>query len=435
MHDTSSLRSDVVLRNVRVVDPQSEHHLQQVDLHISKGVIQEIGRPHALVVEGAEVVEQEGAHASPGWLDMHVHLSDPGYEMKERLEELVQAAVRGGFTGILCYPNTLPVLDQGSLLRAMMGRAQAAAIDLHLTGAVSVGAAGKELAEVYDMHQNGALAFTDGTHPVQDTGLILKALQYLQVFDGLLIHYPSEQSLQPHGQMNEGDAATSLGMPGISVLAESMAMHKALELLGYAGGRMHLQPLTAPESLLQVVHAKQRVQHLTVGTNLAYLCMQDDLLASYHTSYKLMPPLRDALQRQALLKGVQEGVIDTLSTGHQAQTVEEKNVEFALAEPGMLGLQTAFPLANMHLLESGVMQLEDWVRLISINPRKVLRLPPVSLQVGEPANLTLFQPDLEWELQAQHLFSRSRNTPLLNQRLRGKVLGIYHKELLHLATD
>ncbi|RMG27993.1 MAG: dihydroorotase [Bacteroidetes bacterium] len=426
--------SVVVFRSVTIVDPQSSHHLRQADVAVGEGYIQQIGPPGSLPAAGREV-NIAGACLSPGWVDMHVQLNEPGYEWKERMDELAEAARLGGFTAVLCYPNTLPPVDHRQMVEALSRKASLYPVDLWFTGSLSQGVKGKELAELYDMATAGALAFTDGSHPLEHTGLLLRAMQYLQAFEGLMIHYPGDSTLSGQGQMNEGETSTRLGMPGIPELAESVGLAKVTELLKYAGGRLHLQPLTAPSAMQQLAAARRQFPTLSTGTDVMYLSLDDSLLEQYDTHYKVMPPLRSKAQQEQLKKALQEGLIDTLSSGHSAQSQEEKNMEFSLAEPGMLGLQTAYSLANMQLVQKNIIDQGRLIEMMSINPRKILQKAPVSVQEGQKANLTLFHPHAEWELQAGSLPGRSRNSPLLNQRLRGKVLGIYHKELLHLATD
>ncbi len=428
--------ANVVFRNITVVDPQSDHHLQQADVWIKSGIIHAIAKASQLTIStDIQEVNIEGACLSPGWLDMHVHLSDPGYEWKENLNALSKAAITGGFTDILCYPNTVPVVDHSQMIHSLLGRAIDEAVSLHFCGTLTQAAAGKELAELYDMHSAGAIAFTDGTHHLQHTGLILRALQYMQVFEGLMIHYPSDNRLVGNGQMNEGIASTRLGMPGIPELAEASATAKDLQILAYAGGRMHLQPMSAPTSLSMIKAAKQQNPGLSVGTDIAYLCMDDEQLETFDSNYKLFPPLRSVSQQAQLQQALQSGLIDSIASGHWAQTAEEKQMEFSQAEAGILGLQTAFSLVNMHLIEKNVIDLSRFVELIAINPRKILKIPALRIAEGEKASLTCFHPSVEWTFNHKHIFSRSRNSPCMNQLLKGKVLGIYHKELLHLATD
>lgn len=421
-----------LLRNIRVIDPQSSYHNQIADILISEGNIQDIQPGGSIQSHSADLVDIDQAHVSPGWIDMQVHLCDPGFEYKETLAALGSAACFGGFTGVVCYPNTEPAIHNSQMIYSLLNRSAQLPIDLHLTGTISEGGAGKELAEMYDMAQAGAIAFTDGTHPLQSSGLLLRALQYVKGFDALLIRYPQDNSVAAGGQMNEGPQSTLLGMKGIPEMAESIALARDLQLLAYAPGRIHFQPITATESLRLIANAKEKQAGISVGTTAAHLAFEDTQLNSFDPDYKLIPPIRDENQRKALIEAVKSGLIDVISSGHQAQSIEEKNVQFELAEPGMLGLQTAFSLIYTHLVATEVLSLGETIERLSINPRKILGLPTVSIEIGQTANLSLFQPHENWTLGTQHMPSRAKNSPLIGQSLQGKVLGIYHKGALKL---
>ena len=424
----------VLLRNVCIVDPQSEHHNQWMDLLIKAGRIAEIAPAGAIDAGRAgQTVEIDGACVSPGWLDMQVHLCDPGYEYKETLHALAGAARIGGFTGIVCYPNTAPVVDNSQMLYSLRNRASVLPVDLHFTGTISEKGQGKELAEVYDMREAGAIAFTDGTQPIQSSGLLLRALQYMQPFGALMLRYPQDNSLAAHGQMNEGPQSTLMGMKGIPEMAESIALARDLQLIDYAPGKVHFQPLTATESLRLIAEAKAKHSSISTGTTAAHLAFDDSMLEGFDPNFKLIPPIRNREQVMTLKQAVKSGVIDVITSGHQAQSIEEKNLEFELAEPGMLGLQTTFSLAYAQLVETHIIPLERLIELISIAPRRILALPPVSVTAGQDANLTLFHLGRKWTLEGRHLPARSKNTPLLGQQLSGQVLGIYHKGALHLG--
>ncbi|GAB4418354.1 MAG: dihydroorotase [Bacteroidia bacterium] len=417
---------NVLFKHIRLIDPASDHHEQQVDLLVVQGQIAAIAAPGSLAPEvGTQVVDTPDACVSPGWVDMQVHLSDPGFEHKESLAQLARAAQRGGFTSILCYPNTQPVIDQSQAVHALLRRAAGLPVQVWISGSITHGGAGKELAELYDMHQSGAVAFTDGTHSLQSSGVLMRALQYAQAFDALLIDMPLDLALAADGHMNEGVQAARLGMSGIPELAEIVPVVRNLELLRYTGGRLHFQPVTSPVALQHIHSARQQLPGISTGVPVCYLVLDDSVLEDYDSNYRLVPPLRDQQQVEALRKALRAGQIDVLTSGHQAQGLEEKEVEFALAEPGMLGLQTAFSLAYKHLIEPGLIDLADWVRLVSQRPREILRQPAVVLAVGQSAELTLFHPARTWTLHPGDIPSRACNSAWVGQELTGAVLGTY----------
>ena len=330
----------VLFSQVTIQDPQSPHHQQTVDVHVSEGHISEIAPSGSLDPNGQLLAQVDGSVLCPGWVDMEVYLQDPGYEFKETLSELAAAGLRGGFTGLLAQPATLPPIENGQIARSLMTRAEKLPIHLWLAGTLSEGGKGKELAEMYDMHQQGVIAFSDGPHPLPTAGIIMRSLQYLQVFGGLMIHTSLDPSLIGEGQMNEGVESTSLGLEGISELAETIPAHRDLELLDYVGGRMHIQGISSPRALDLLLRGKVNQPGLSLGVSLPHLIFSDEALREFDTNLKLFPPLRQAEARQALRLHLAAGNLDVLGSGHLAQGIEEKRLEFALAEPGMLGLQT-----------------------------------------------------------------------------------------------
>lgn len=426
------MAASVLFRSITIIDPQSPNHLKQADVLTEGEILVSIDSPNSIKPsKKTTVVEGENRFLSPGWIDMETHLADPGYEWKENIENLSQAAVQGGFTGIVCYPNTLPVVDNSQIVRSLQHRTHSLPIEFYFTGAMTQHAEGKELAEVYDMHTAGAVAFTDGIHSMQGTSILRRSLQYLKSFGGLLIHHSDDHALSHGGQMNEGPQSVRLGMKGIPEEAESLAVLKELELLNYEPGKIHFQPATSPQALDHLARAKKKVEGITVGTPITYFVFNDESLETFDTNYKVMPPLRSADQVKKLRQALKKGVIDALTTGHRAQSVEEKKLQFALADPGMLSLQTFFPMVNEHLIKTSVIDWGKFIELVSIAPRRILGLPELTLEEGKAANFTLFDPTKKWELTASMLSSRSKNSPLIGKGLMGQVLGVYCRGKFH----
>lgn len=418
-----------LLQQIRLIDPQHKLHNKKVDILVESGKIKKVEKGGNIKAQKThQLITEPGACVSPGWFDMQVHLSDPGYEFKETFSELNQAALSGGFTGILCYPNTDPIVDNSQILRSLIQQSQSFLLDFHFTGALSKNIEGKDLAEAFEMHKAGALAFTDGTHPVQNAGLLLRALQYTRSFEGLIIDCPLDESIGEKGQMHEGAVSTSLGMKGIPTLSETLSISRQLQLLDYASGRLHIQPISTPEGLAMLNTAKRKHPGLSAGTTIQYLCMQDEDLMGFDSNYKLFPPLRPEKAVKQLKKGLQKGQFDVLTSGHQAQGLEEKNLQFEQAEPGMLSLQSFFSLANEHLIEPNIIDLAMWVNLVSYTPRKILQLPELRIEAGSSANLTLFNPDSSWTFKQGDIPSRAKNSPFINKKLKGKVLGVIKNE-------
>ncbi|MEO1383511.1 MAG: hypothetical protein AAFV78_09795 [Bacteroidota bacterium] len=423
---------ELLIQSVHIIDPQSSFHDQLVDLRISGGKIVEIGEANGLIAAG-ETLKMEGikVYASPGWVDMEAHLCDPGFEHRERLEEMAQAASFGGFTRVLAYPNTDPVLDKASILSHLVHRAASLPTQVHFTGKIT--ASEKSLAELYEMHQRGALAFTNGDDPLDHQGLWLRALQYTKIFDGLTIKYPFNEALAHAGQMVESETSLNLGMGGVPEAAESSALAADLETMRYEPGRVHIQPLTSPRAWEILRKAKEDLPQLSGGIPLAYVAFDDRVLSEFDPAYKLSPPLRHRRQVEQLHQFLQDGTIQALTTGHRAQEAESKDLDFVVSAPGMLGLQTYFALSYQSLIEKNIIDLSRWVELSSLNPRAILKLPPATIAVGAEAEITLFSPDIQWTFTKAHLFSPAVNSPLLGKTLKGKALGIFAKGRWHSA--
>ncbi len=418
---------EFLLRNVQVIDPQSAYHLQNCDIWVVDEKIVEIAPAFSLSTGNKKVIEAEGLCVSPGWIDMQVHLSDPGNEAKETLSATAIAAAKGGFTRIVGYPQTRPIADNAQVLQSLQLRSQNLPIHFHFAGTLTHQGAGKEIADLYEMHSSGAIAFTDGIFSHPNAGLNLRLRQYMQPFEGLMLCYPSEKTLVADGQMNEGKSAVQMGMKGIPEMAESLAVTSELYLYGYAPTRTHFQPISSPEALKVLTEAKKKYDKISVGTAVMYIALNDEALKSYDTHFKVYPPLRAQHQAEQIIAYIQKGTIDVLTSAHFPQGLEEKETEFEVAEHGMLGLQTAFSLANEVLVQSGKIDLTHLIRLFSQNPRSILKLPPISIEKQQTAELTLFIPTEKWVLSAANIPSTAKNTPFLHQTLTGFVWGIVCK--------
>jgi dihydroorotase len=416
----------VLLRRVRLVRPDGTTPPQ--DLLIRDGRIAAIGTDLA-APEGLEIREfGANAHVSAGWFDLGVQAGDPGYEHREDLHSAAEAAQAGGFTGVATFPNTAPAVHSKSEVLYVLNKTAHAPVRFFPIGAVSVDCAGKDLAELYDMHHAGAVAFGDGERSLQDAGLLLRALQYASAFNGLIINHPHHKTIASGGQMHEGVVSTSLGLKGLPALAEDLMVQRDLSLLEYAtGGRLHLHALSTARSVALVRAAKAAGLAVTASVAIANLCFTDEVLAmrddqaGFDSDWKMLPPLRSEADRLALIEGLLDGTIDCICSNHVPCDEETKNLEFTYADFGMSGLETAFALARTHL--SARVGLDFWVEKMALAPRRILGLPLPTLAVGEVADLTVFDPDATWVFDKKMLRSKSANSPLGGHALRGRVLG------------
>lgn len=410
----------LLLRRVRVFADGRLSEPQ--DVLLREGVIAAMGQRLPLEADVEEKTFPDEIWLMPGWLDVGTQVGEPGYEHREDLHSAAQAAAAGGFTALAPFPNTLPAVDNKGAVTFILHKTANTLVHFYPIGALSVGAAGKDLAELYDMHSAGAVAFSDGSQPVQDAGLLMRALQYAQAFGGLVLDWPFHKGLAAGGQMHEGLVSTQLGMRGIAPLAEEVAVQRSLSILEYTGGRLHLHLLSSAKSVALVRAAKVAGLPVTASAAVLNLCFTDEKLADFDSLWKVLPPLRDERHRQALLEGVADGTIDFLCTNHMPWHVEAKQLEFPYAEAGAIGLETAFALCRTYLAEA--LAPEQLAEKWALAPRRILGLPMPEIKVGAPAELALFAPNREWTPTEENLRSRSANTPLLGQLLRGQPLGI-----------
>lgn len=410
----------IYIKNARIIADDFNH---QANYHIliSNGIIAKLSDQAFSATEADLEVDATGCYLSAGWFDLRANFTDPGLEHKEDLESGASAAAAGGFTAVALLPNTAPTIDNKKGIRYIKGGNSARLTQLYPLGAVTMGAKGEELAEMIDLRQAGAIAFSDGTHPITNSGIILKSLQYLQQFNGLLMNQPTEASLVRGGQMHEGINSTLLGMQGMPSLAEEMAIARDLKLLRYTGGRIHFSCISSAEGVELIRRAKEEGLAVSCDVTAAHLLFTDENLMDFDANYKIDPPLRTENDRQALLKGLKDGTIDAIVSDHQPQDTESKKLEFDLAEFGMIGLQTFYASLNA-LNELDVALL---VKKVAQAPRQILGLPAIEIKEGAVADLTLFSADHVWRYDENTRLSKGINSPFLNQDLKGKAMGVF----------
>jgi dihydroorotase len=410
----------ILIRQARIVDRESPHHGQKTDILIRDGRIEKIGDLKAEKAD--QTIETPGLHVSPGWVETFADGGEPGHEQRETLETAAQAAAAGGFTNLFVLPDTKPAVHDRSLVSYIREKNVTPPVTLHPIGAVTRDTAGKELAEMYDMREAGAIAFSDGHHPVQSAGLLIKALQYLKTFDGVLIQVPDDHSVAPHGLMHEGVVSTRLGLAGKPALAEELIIARDIKLARYAESRIHFTGVSLPKSIEYISRAKQGGIDVTCAVTPQHLYFCDADLEGYDTRLRIDPPLRTASDREALRAAVLDGRVDCVSSHHQPHELDRKACEFAYASPGMTGLETCFGA-----LGAVGVPAERIVELLSLNPRNIFGLPAATVREGSESDLTLFDPDTRYVFTREQIRSRSSNTPFLGKELKGKVIGILNR--------
>ena len=410
----------ILIQAAEVLDPDSPFHQKQKNILIHNGRIAAIGDKN---LTADKVIKAEGMKLSAGWFDLGTFIGDPGLEYKEDLESGTRAAAAGGFTEIAVLPNTVPCVQTKNEISYLIRGNENRLVQLHPLASVTLNNKGEELTEMIDLHTAGAVGFTDGLKPIWHTDIFLKSLQYLQKFDGVLIDHPEDYWLNLFGQMHEGVNSTRLGLKGMPRIAEEIVIGKNLELLQYAGGRLHFARVSTPRSL-ELIRAAKKKHRVTCDVAVYQPLLDDNLLSDFDTNYKVNPPLRERTDNDAIIKALRDGTIDVLASGHMPQDEESKNLEFDRAEFGIISLQTF--CANLVSLSKSV----DWdvlIRKVTSGPRKVLGLENPKLEEGASANLTLIDPTLKWVLNDESNYSKSKNSPWYGKELTGKAVAVFNQ--------
>ncbi len=419
---------DILIRSARIIDSGSKFHNQVRDILISNGKIKKIAAKLPNTSKAKEV-KAGNLHVSLGWFDLNTFLADPGYEQKETIQSGCAAAAAGGFTHICCMPNTSPVIQTKSQVEYVLNKSASEMVSVHPIGALTHHCEGKDMTEMYDMHRAGAIAFSDGLRPSPSAGLVERVLLYVKAFGGLVMNHPEEKSISKNGAMHEGAVSVRMGLPGAPALAEEIAVNRDLYILEYTGSRLHFLDVSLARSVDMIRAAKKKKQQITASVNAYNLLLDETKVGDYDTNYKVNPHLRSSKDIEALIKGISDGTIDTITSAHQPQDEECKKLEFDKADYGMIGLETCFAVANTAL--KGKVNTEKLVEMMANNPRKIVGLS-AAISEGVEADLTLFNPDLIWTFTEKDIRSFSKNTPFAGMKFIGKALGVIHKGQLQL---
>lgn len=418
--------NSILITSAKLISPSHELNGQQVDILIKDGVIVDIDNKIKATDNAVQVIDASGAIVSPGFFDLNANIGEPGLETKEDIRTGTAAAAAGGFTGLAVHPNTNPPIYSRSEVSLVVNTAKGNLVDVFPVGSISKKREGHELAELYDMKLNGAIAFCDGTRSLQQAGLMGRALLYAKGFDGLIISFAQDESIAAGTQMNEGIVSTYLGMKGNPNLAEALMISRDLFLAEYNEAPIHFTTISTAESVDLIKKAKAKGLKVTCDVAAHNLLFTDEEIKGFDSNYKVSPPLRTAKDIKALLKGLKEGVIDAVVTQHTPHEIEFKNVEFHIAKNGITGLQTALPF----LLKAGLTE-EQIVDKLAVGPRNVVGLAVPTLSKGEEANLVLFNTNEKWTFDVNTNKSKGANNPLFGQELIGKVqLVINNNQLI-----
>jgi dihydroorotase len=414
--------ADVLIRGAHVLDPRAGVD-ERLDVLVRAGVIAQLGTIEE-APEGTEVLDGEGRHVFPGFVDPHVHLRTPGQEHKEDLDSGTRAAAAGGFVAVVAMPNTDPTVDCAPVLLSLREAARREArVPVGFLASISVRLAGEALTEMAELRDAGALGFTDDGKPVQRAALLRKALQYQRLCGGVLALHEEDPSLSGTGVMHEGEVSARLGLAGIPSISESTTIARDAAIAGYEDGRIHVQHLSAAESVAAVAHAKAAGVRITAEASPHHLTLTHEaVLESLDTRLKMNPPLRAERDRQALLAGLRDGTIDCIATDHAPHAREEKEVPFEEAPMGTTGLETAFAAVHSELVVPGVLPLALVVDKLSAGAA-LLGLPQPQIAVGSPADLCLVDLNAEWQVGEAGYESRAENCCFAGRTLTGRVLA------------
>lgn len=405
---------NLLIKSATVLDPNSSFHQKVVDILVEDGYISLIAPK---INAKAEVIDGTGKFVSPGFFDLNCNIGELGLETKEDLQSGIKAAAAGGFTGVALMPNTQPPVHSKAEVEYLLNRAKNNVVDVYPLGTISHKREGKDMAEMYDMFLSGAKAFTDGNHPVQDAGLMERSLLYTKGFGALIMSYPEDTAIAGKAKVHEGEMSTILGMKGIPSLAEELMIARDLYLAEYTESKIHFSTISTTRSVELIRDAKKKGLKVTCDVAAHHLLLTDEALAGFDSQYKVKPPLRTQADVDALIAGLKDGTIDAIVSQHTPHEVEFKDVEFEVAEYGIIALQTAFSIA----LKAGL-DLSLIVQKMAVKPREILNVEASIIIEGKKANLALLDPNAEWQYTKQNNHSKSCNSPFIGQNLTGKVM-------------
>jgi dihydroorotase len=422
-----NITPDLLLKNV-IPAGNGFNGKDRTDLRIKDGKITEIASDLSQN-ENEELFDADGAYVSGGWMDMHVHFREPGYEHKETIETGCRSAMFGGFTEVACMPNTRPAIHTRDVVEFIKNKSEPQLVDVHPIGCVTKERKGKSIAEMADMKNGGAVAFSDDGDPVYNSQVMRVALEYTSMLGVPVINHEEDLDLSRPGHMHEGEVSARLGLEGTPSIAEEVMIARDVLLAGFTGGHIHVAHISTRKAVDLVRNAKADGIRVTTEVCTHHFDLTDEEIErrQFDTHAKMHPPLRTQDDVDAMIEGLADGTIDVICTDHAPHSVEEKEVEFIYAPNGIIGLDTAWSICVMRLLKPGLLALPQILEKLVINPRKILNLDIPEIKQGNKANLTLFNTDEEWVYQADEVRSKSKNSPYIGDTLTGRAIAVYNK--------
>ena len=416
---------NILLKNSRLIEPVSGRDTV-TDILIVDGIIEKIG-VSVVANKNTELYDLKGKIVAPGFLDMHVHLREPGFEYKETIETGTLAAAAGGFTAVCCMPNTNPTIDDASVVQYIKDRSRKVnkgIVDVYPVAAVTKGREGKELSPMFELVEAGVVGFTDDGSPIENPEIMRRALEYASMLNKPIIQHAEELTLTRGGVMNEGRVSTSLGMQPMPSIAEEIVIERDIRIAKYVDAQYHVAHISTAGSIELIQEAKKKGLHVTCEVTPHHFSLTDEAVRSFDSNTKMNPPLRTRDDVEAIKEGLRNGIIDAIATDHAPHSYDDKQVEYMFAPFGIVGLETALGLAIKELVDTKILTIAELIEKFSHNPRKTLHLPQIKIAEGEIANLTLFDPSIEWVVDIRKFKSKSKNSPFDGYKLRGKAVGI-----------
>ncbi|TVQ04542.1 MAG: dihydroorotase [Balneolaceae bacterium] len=422
-----NLTPNLLIKNVKPVGTGYQGE-ETLDLRIKDGIIVEISSGLDQN-DGEELFDGGGAYVSGGWMDMHVHFREPGYEHKETIETGCRSAMFGGFTEVACMPNTKPAIHTRDVVEFIKNKSKRQLVEVHPIGCVTKERAGKSIAEMADMKNGGAVAFSDDGDPVYNSQVMRVALEYSSMLGVPIINHEEDLDLSRPGHMHEGEVSARLGLEGTPSIAEEVMIARDIFLAGFTGGHVHVAHISTRKGVDLVRKAKADGLNVTTEVCTHHFDLTDEEVERrrFDTNVKMHPPLRTQDDVNAMIEGLVDGTIEVICTDHAPHSIEEKEVEFIYAPNGIIGLDTAWSICVKRLLQPGVLSLPEILEKLVQNPRKILNIEVPRLEAGNKANLTLFNTDEEWIYSARVVRSKSGNSPYIGEKLTGRAIGVYNK--------
>lgn len=426
---------NLLIRQVTIADPNSALNGKLVDVLVKDGKFAKIATKmsDADIPKGVEEKNGKGCYLSPGWFDMKVNFREPGYEQKETIVSGQQSAARGGFTGVLLMPSVKPAIQTRSDVEYVLNKSKSFPVEVFTAGSITVNREGKDLAEMFDMKQGGAVIFTDDKRAITNSGLMMRALQYAGNIGSKIIAYADDPAITGEPLANESTVTTTLGFKGSPSFAEAVMLERDVRLMEHTGQPLHVSGVSTAEAIEVVRMAKKMGLPITAEAYAYHLLLDDSSLEGFDSNYKVKPPLRSISDRELLCEAIADGTIDVVVSDHSPEDIESKDVEFDYAAYGMIGLESTYSVVKKAM--EGKITPEFTAKLMAINPREILGLEIPSIAEGAAANFTIFNPEEKYIFGKSDIKSKSRNTPFIDAAFEGKVKMTFNKEVLYDNLD